>query len=219
MQNMHVCNFESFDAIDGRSVSKNSKIFEDSFEPSLKYSKGALGCALSHKKIWELASNTDCAVTVCEDDTILHSDFIIEQKRIIEELIDWDLILWGWNFNALFLAEMVPKLSPCFMKFDQNSMRINWKTFISEPIKPVTLTLISAFGSPCYSMSSKGARKFLQRCFPIKNFEYRIPGFNIDFPNYGIDIAMNTVYPVTASFVAFPPLAITLNNQERSTVQ
>lgn len=211
--------FQIFDAIDGEAIHDRLGDYKDSFDPLLKYSKGAFGCALSHRGIWEIAANTKSAVTVCEDDAILHSNFSTEQSIILSSLPEWDFVMWGWNFDAILVTETLPKLSRCLMRFDQNLLRSNWQTYISTPVHPTLMKLITGLGTLCYSMSPTGAQKFLTGCFPLKDFIYSVPVDGEKIPNYGIDVAMNTIYPSTGSFVSFPPLAISLNDHSQSTIQ
>lgn len=218
--NKSLTDFEFFDAIDGNLVAADPASHRDSFEPDLRYSNGALGCALSHKALWQLAASNDAPITVCEDDAILHPDFAAHRARIIESLgSEWDLVQWGWNFDAPLVAEILPLLSPCLLQLDQNCLRAVWQGYMANEVRPTVMRLAASFGLPCYSISPKGARKFLEGCFPIRNFDFSLPMTGNKLPNYGIDVAMNPVYPGSESFLTFPPLAISLNEQSTSTIQ
>jgi hypothetical protein len=70
-----------------------------------------------------------------------------------------------------------------------------------------------------YTISPKGAAKFKQACFPLRNFQLKILLINNPIRNRGIDSAMNKVYGELGSYVCFPPLVISKNERQLSTVQ
>jgi GR25 family glycosyltransferase involved in LPS biosynthesis len=211
---------EVFDAIDGKTVEITASADGAISNNDLDYTSSAIGCALSHRALWKHAIALDESITICEDDVVLHRDFSDQARRLIEFVgRDWDLILWGWNFDAPLVAEISPNLSPCAMQFDQQSLRANWRSYITTPIAPSALKLWSAFGIPCYSISPNGAKKFLSNSFPLKNFVWTVPCFGYGVSNYGIDVAMCSIYRQTDSFVCFPPLAVTENDHAISTIQ
>lgn len=211
---------EVFDAIDGKSLDLNPGVANAIFAPGLKYGAGAAGCAMSHRELWMRAARSQEPITVCEDDAVLHREFATQSAQVIDFVgADWDFILWGWNFDAPVVADLVPALGPCGMQFNQQNLRSNWRSYIGAPIRCAALRLRSVFGIPCYSISPNGARKFLSRCFPLREFAWTVPGFGNKVSNYGIDVALCALYQDTASFVCFPPLALSENDHAASTVQ
>ena len=57
------------------------------------YTPGAVGCAMSHIRLWEMAAAQDCSITIFEDDIAVSHQF---EKKACEVLLnvppDWDLI-------------------------------------------------------------------------------------------------------------------------------
>lgn len=210
----------SFEAVDGLADEVASRLSRLKAATGLKYSAGAFGAALSHEALWLRTVASDAPITVCEDDAVLHADFAAESAKVLAFLgEDWEFVLWGWNFDAPLVAELHPLLCPTVMSFDQASLRLNWAGYVRAAVMPTVLRLRSVFGIPCYSISPRGARKFLSRCFPLKSFDWTIPFLNRRVANYGIDVAMCPAYQDTASFACFPPLAVTENDQTTSTIQ
>ena len=211
---------EVFEAVDGQALGWNSSTDPKIIAPDAKYSRSALGCALSHRALWTYAIESGEAVTICEDDAVLHRDFLAESRRLIDPLgTEWDLFQWGWNFDAHLVADILPRLSLCGMRFDQEALRANWKAYIDEPLRSSAMRLHSSLGIPCYSISPRGAKRFLEGCFPLRNFVWTVPGLGFQFANTGIDVAMCPVYANTLSYVSFPPLAVSENIGAASTVQ
>jgi glycosyl transferase, family 25 len=204
--------FEFFDAIDGKSVD-HTKFFNGTLaEPNLPYSAGAIGCALSHLTLWERSIRENEILTIVEDDVALRHDFATKSREVIASLPDdWDLIMWGWNFDAILSINAMPGISQTVIAFDQTTLRQSLARFQRDLFEPHLFLLDKCFGTCAYSISPAGSLKFRRLCFPLRNEGVFFPFLNKVRPNDGIDIAMNRIYAATNSFVSFPPLAVTPN--------
>jgi GR25 family glycosyltransferase involved in LPS biosynthesis len=211
--------FSFFDAFDGAELSK--KVIQDTslFSPNLVYTKGAYGCALSHLYLWDISIEKNQIITIIEDDTILRDDFEIQKNIMMKQKSNWDIILWGWNFDHVLSLNLIPNISPIMMLFNQNQLRESTDIFKKETYESTLFPLDKTFGIPAYSISPKGALFFKEYCFPLQPFEIVFPLMNRKMQNNGIDIAMNRIYSSSRSFACFPPIAITKNEKEISTVQ
>lgn len=220
--NAHMQSVERISAIDGGRQDIAALVRDGILDQGIvgTYTQGSIGNALSHLALWDEAIATDRIVTVCEDDAIFHRHFEETAGHVIAELPpDWDFILWGWNFDAELMFDMLPGVSAALCRFDQNRMRQETRKFQEQAVAPKPFRLVRAFGTPCYSMSPKGARNFKAFCFPIRPMMVFFPGINRQWPNNGIDIAMNELYPRVNAFVSMPPLVVTTNEPSSSTVQ
>jgi GR25 family glycosyltransferase involved in LPS biosynthesis len=220
--NGHLTNIDRMSAVDGEHQDIAALVGNGTIDQGIagNYTKGAIGIALSHLAIWDEAIDSDRIVTACEDDAIFHRRFSESAARVIAELPpDWDFILWGWNFDAELMFDMLPGVSAALCRFDQNRMRQEVRRFQEQAFAPKTFRLVRAFGIPCYSVSPKGARQLKDFCFPLRAMMVFFPGLNRQWPNNGIDIAMNDLYPRINAFVSLPPLVLTKNERSRSTVQ
>ena len=218
--NKHFPNIHRFPAVDGSSVNRNDLVEANVFSPNLPYTDGAVGAALSHLFFWKAAVSEKSAITVCEDDAILHSRFEeLAQEALVSLGDSWDFVLWGWNFDSILQFDLMPGISPCLGLFNQEQMRKNVELFQESVFRPTLYRLIRAFGIVCYTISPSGARKFLAETSPIRPFSVSFPLVNDAFPNNGIDIVMNDLYPRMDAYVSFPPLVITKNEHAISTVQ
>jgi len=213
--------YEFINGIDGKLL-KNDDIYNlSNFINPLPFpSMGAYGAALSHLSLWDRAIEEKAPITIAEDDAIFRYDFHLRSEEIILQLpVDWDIVLWGWNFDSILSLLSMMSFSPAVVLFNQDMIRNNIDKFKLEKTNSYPLRLDKCFGIPAYTISPKGAGLFKSLCFPLKNFELFFPVLNKNIPNTGIDIAMNKVYSTTASFVSFPPLAITKNEHNISTIQ
>jgi GR25 family glycosyltransferase involved in LPS biosynthesis len=210
--------YTRFDAVDGLKIDPAELVSSGTMMRGLSYTAGAIGCALSHIAFWRACAAADGPVTVCEDDAILHPDFSRCAAAAAELRPDFDLILWGWNFNSVLGGELFDG-APFAMGFDEDRMRQSTIAFRAQSPTPTLLRLHRAFGTLCYTISPKGAAKLLTLCLPLAPARVFFPLLNRESDNTGIDIPMNAAYPQIAAFAAFPPLALTLNVTALSTVE
>lgn len=211
---------ERFPAVEGRGVDRRALIASGVFDPRLNYTDGALGCALSHLAIWERVAQADTFETIAEDDAVFNRRFVQRSAELVGTLgPDWDCVLWGWNFDSVLVADVLPGVASALMHFDQSALRQQLGTFQGVAVESRALRVFRAFGTVCYAVTPQGARKLLQACRPMRPFSLPVPGLPNPLPNQGIDIMMNAAYPQLRAFVAFPPLVVTPNDRSASLVQ
>ncbi len=214
-RNHFINNLVKVDAIDGTRLDREQLIDNKIISPDLTdYSDGAIGCALSHLKLWELSIKNQQVITIAEDDAIFNRDFDRYSNKVLEQLPpDWDICLWGWNFDSILTLQHPENKQQSTMKFNQDELRNNVANF--QKLKPdcKPLPMINAFGLMCYSISPKGAAFFIKHCFPLKNERVTISVSNntSHVLNTSSDIAMNRFYAKAKSFACFPPLVASEN--------
>ena len=212
--------FLRFSAVDGMDLERGPLVDRGIITADLGYGDGALGCALSHLALWDLAIEQNQSLTICEDDAIFNRGFEVAAESLIKALPgDWHMILWGWNFDSVLLFDMIPGVSPCLGVFNQHRMRMGIDAYQSASLMPRPFRLVRAFGTVGYTVSPMGARAMKQHCLPLRNLEVFFPGLERVLPNSGLDIMLNDAYPSIYAYVSFPPLIITKNQRSLSTVQ
>jgi len=212
--------FQRFPAIDGREVARGTLVDRGLITGDFCYGDGALGCALSHVALWDLAIEKNRPLTICEDDAIFNHGFSSAAESVIQSLPqDWHLILWGWNFDSILLFDILPGVSPCLSLVDEARMRAGTDAFQSLRLAPQPFKLFNTFGLVGYSVSPQGAQVMKQRCLPLRNIDVYIPGLGRTVANTGLDILLNTLYREINAYVSFPPLIITKNTHHDSTIQ
>jgi len=219
-QNDPVLRYDVFPAVDGREFTPQQLASAGYFDGTVSYTQGAIGNALSHLRLWESVGQSEYPATICEDDAIFHRQFVEQSERLIAQLhMKWDLVVWGWNFDSVLIAELLPRLSHCLFAFDQTAMRRNASQYVQSEVNANLFKLLKSFGTVCYTISPSGARKFISKVLPIRRMDLYLPGLNRGLPNAALDIMMNHFYTEFDCFVAFPPLVLTLNDDASSTVQ
>jgi glycosyl transferase, family 25 len=219
--NAHLMDLERFPAVDGLTLDLPALARRGEIdEPLLEiYTKGAVGNVMSHLALWQQSIATNQPMTISDDDTIFNRDFVNTAQAVLDRLpAGWDWISWGWNFDTFMEMDFLPGTTPCTLVPDQKRMRSGVGNFQQQSIAPQAFRLLQAFGTPCYTISPKGAREFTARCWPIRKMRLTLPmGYFLD--NVGIDVMISMAYPLTESFVSFPPLVISNNEMDKSTVQ
>jgi GR25 family glycosyltransferase involved in LPS biosynthesis len=220
--NKHLTDIERYSAVDGAAQDIGKLVAAGTITPGCAkaYLPGAIGAALSHAALWTKAIETNEAITVCEDDAIFNFAYEPLAQEMMAALgSEWDFILWGWNFDAPVMLDLLPGVSPCIAVFDQNKMVANTTRFQSMPAATRPVRLLQCFGIPCYSVTPRGARALRDACIPIREAKIFFPGLNRELANFGIDVMMNAVYPNIRAFAAFPSLVVTKNEASKSTIQ
>lgn len=190
------------------------------------YPVGALCQALSHYALWNKAIASGIPITIADDDAIFNLKFDALAPDVIKSLPpDWDLILWGWNFDAVMIFDMLPGVSPCIAQFDQDKMRLHTRDFQKQTISPHPQKLLWSFGHTSYTVSPKGAQNLKSICFPLRPMLVPFPEGapqrlgRTTFPNVGLDVTLNSAHPQLQSYVCIPPLVISTNEHAKSTIQ
>jgi len=217
--NAHLPNVTRFPAIDGKSVGHKTLIERGIFAPPIFYKDGSVGNTLSHRELWMMAAERGEIITAFEDDAIIHKDFETLAPAMIAKLRpDWDMVVWGWNFDAALSFDLFPSV-PCLAHFSQADMRNQWEAIQKDAIQPSLHRHHYAFGTIAYSVSPAGAKRIAALAFPIRPFLHQLPRHNIEVENLTVDCVLSTLFDRLNVYVCIPPLVLTKNDHAASTVQ
>jgi glycosyl transferase, family 25 len=212
--------FQRLEAVEGKTISEQVLVDANLIQEPLKeYTPGAIGCALSHKRAWDMCIAEDQPLTVAEDDAVFNRDFQEKSRNLLKTLReDWDIVLWGWNFDSILDVQVIEGLRDCVMHFDSTPLKEAIASFQATQINSVLLRLFGAFGIVCYSISPRGAERLTSLCFPLRNEVVYVRGLNRSLMNFGIDTLMNKCYRQVNSYVCYPPLVWTDNDKSSSDI-
>jgi GR25 family glycosyltransferase involved in LPS biosynthesis len=218
--NAGIADFRRIDAVDGRCLDVQDLIRQGLLaEPLRMYTAGALGGALSQKKVWERCISTAATVTVAEDDAVFNRHFVDKAGKTLVSLpTDWDIILWGWNFDAPLHIEVLEGMTESFMHFDAGRLRPRLHEFQEREYSVLPVRLLGIFGIPCYSISPQGACRLSELCFPLRREPVPVPSLGRNLRNATLDILMNKYYGSLKAYVALPPLVWTENDKRSSDI-
>jgi glycosyl transferase, family 25 len=214
-RNGSFADIERFPAIDGSRIDRSGLIDDGTISETLSYSNAHLGCAMSHITLWRRAVALQRPLTIAEDDAILSRCFRGEATRLLAER-GWDIVMWGWNFDAFVWTEIPESVSRARLEFNQNDLRANIDAYRTAELRPTLLPLKHAFGIMTYTISPAGARFLLDTCLPIRDELISFGGYDVVIRNDSIDAAMNKAFPRMHAYLSLPPLAISENDPSTS---
>jgi glycosyl transferase, family 25 len=212
-------NFQHFIAIEGEATSYGGDAREILAPAAVPYTPSALGCALSHLKLWRRCADQTKNFIVCEDDAVVRRDAKARLPALLEGVDGWDIIMLGYNTDIPLELNITPDIS-CGARFSVPYPNLDQLSAFARSTNPVGLhRLTLALGTCGYALSPNGARSLIQACFPLDNRLVRYSSINYSFRAAGIDAIMATVYPTISAFACLAPLVMTTNNRAASTVK
>lgn len=183
-----------------------------------RFTRGAVGSGLTHATLWGQVVRTGIPAHIFEDDAFLCRNFEAESSRILASLPeDWDIILWGNNYDTVLQFELLPGITPCVAMFSQDAVRQGIHTFRDMDVTSVALRLNHTFGICGYAVSPAGAMKLLSHCLPMQSTDvtYQSLGGRV-ITTSSIDHLMNIHYGQMKAYTCFPPLCLTDNDAANS---
>jgi GR25 family glycosyltransferase involved in LPS biosynthesis len=219
--NVGLADFHRVDAVEGARLRVDDLLGEGLIqEPLRAYTAGGLGNVLSHKKMWERCASGRAPMTIAEDDAVFNRHFAEKAPALLAKLPpDWDISLWGWNFNSILHVEVIEGLRQSVMQFAADALGFRMRDFQEKEYDVLPLRLIGAFGTVCYSVSPKGAQRLSDLCFPLRNEMVHILGLRRNIMNGSIDVMLNKYYSTLQSYASFPPLVWTENDEGTSDIR
>jgi len=127
-----------FDAIDVGSFHLDARRASGIVAERLEeYTPRILASALSHKALWERAAASMAPMTIAEDDAVLNRRFSEKAAEVIARLPEnWDIVLWGWNFDSIPHCEVFPGLRQGVMHCDPAPLREKLDRFQDTDVEP-----------------------------------------------------------------------------------
>ena len=217
LENNNHLQIDAFQGIKGKDLSKEEIISEglatDELVLSPLLTNGAIGCAASHRAIWDKAAKGCKGYFVLEDDCYTHprvADFIMDN---LTRLMNADICFFGINTDSI-LESISPAGLTSLSLFHQHHPSQEWirNALSKTSTKVVELhSLIKAFGFCAYFISPSGARKLSAIIFPLSLATTNIPLITDKMPAISIDRAGCGAYSQLKSFICQPFLAYTPN--------
>ena len=217
----YINKYNFYEAIDGNTLDINNipdNIYDNK---STGYTKGALGCAISHYNLWEKCSISNKPFLILEDDVILNKDFKEHFRNVFKMLPEnWDILQLSYNFDSL-LCYNNTIYEQCNSIFNKTSMmQIDIDNFINSQIFPTIAKLKYSFGMSAYIISPRGAKNLMEKCFPLNNrIIYNMPFLN-NLKCHTIDCMTNSIYKDINAYVCPIPFIITphISENYKSTI-
>jgi GR25 family glycosyltransferase involved in LPS biosynthesis len=207
-RNSHLGDVERVPAVDGATLDLDALRADGTITADLTYSRGAIGCALSHIGLWKRAVSENRFTTIFEDDVVASRDFQMDVENVLRIVSgDWDIIQWGYNFDPLF-AWVDFGFAKANLRFYDTQVSSIESGYYEKPISSHPHKLMHSFGLQAYTVSPEGAAKLLETCLPLTKRTVTFPGTGPTSDDCGIDVAMNLAYPQMKGFICLPPSVV-----------
>jgi GR25 family glycosyltransferase involved in LPS biosynthesis len=213
------------DGIDGRALANSTSDelvaggiiardgLPDGYEP---HTWGHLGCALSHRSLWEEAarSQDDDVLVILEDDAQVCPQFGARLRRALvlaKSREPWDVVHLGFNTDAPLTIQFdSPRMEVELICQDNGHpigagapFAVSWAE--SPPEGEMLLARVIDIHGICgYAVSARGARRLLEACFPMT-------ATSIDGT-----ISRKAREGVLNTLIAIPPLVLSANDHAHS---
>jgi GR25 family glycosyltransferase involved in LPS biosynthesis len=204
-------------AIRGEDISRDDGIrlglaSQDLYDSGL-LTPGALGCAASHRTLWQQCHRDNTPLLVLEDDCTTHPDIASFIQDNLQTLLDSDVCFLGLNTDSI-VQSISPQGVMRVSVFDPQHPSQAWikATLKQTEARTVALhRLVKGFGLWAYVVSPQGARKLLDGALPLSLATTNVPLLSEAMPAISLDRAACGVYGQLNALVCQPFLAYAPN--------
>ena len=214
INNSHL-NADFYKGIDGSKISKKESINLGliSKNSNTHLTNGAIGCALSHKHLWDQIAKEDKGTLIMEDDVITHPKIVNFINNNYYEMMKFDITLFSINTDSV-LESISPEgvHSATLYKERHPTIKFIKETLLKTNLAEVRIhKLLTSFGHAAYFVSPKGAKLLSSLIYPFKNKPINIPLVNNKYIPGTQDGEANRYYSSIKAIVCCPFLAYTPN--------
>ena len=222
-QNNHMIDrFTYFNAIDAHEcwdTIQHARIVNRSFEHG--WSKGSIGCGLSHTYLWQQCAQSTKPKIIIEDDALISKNFekitaAIFRDSFFEKL---DICMLGCNLDSALITVIEGGLRAVTLFTPEYPDPTVIRQIIDSSEARSIRKLHATFGLAGYILTPKGAKKLLSLIKKFENIPSQIgrgiPSLNV----WSLDGMMNSSYCKLNSFITIPPIIVGTNDQSTSTTR
>jgi GR25 family glycosyltransferase involved in LPS biosynthesis/Flp pilus assembly protein TadD len=218
--NAHLINrLEPWQAVDGRRFDRRqaevSGLYSEAGLQVKGLTAGTIGCAASHRSLWESCLISNTPLLVLEDDVITHPglELFIEAHR--SELETCHVALFGCNTDSVLQARTAQGLTLTAV-MEPTYPTQEWITAAlaaTDPEQVTFLALLKACGLCCYLITPCGAQVMLERSFPLTPLPTFMPLLRqSQLPGIALDWRLCALYPELDALICHPFLAYSPNS-------
>jgi glycosyl transferase family 25 len=209
--------FRRYEACDGAAASEAEAVSMKIVVPGTKFTKGSIGCAISHFRLWQQCIEKGEPILVFEDDAAVRNDFNEIFPKLLAGLDGWDYLTFGYNTDSILDIEIANGITLAIAFSPQYPSEQALKDFVRSAKPASAYRLNNCFGTCGYAISPAGAKRLSKFCFPMNNRSITIAALKRTFPAFNFDCILNDVYPKIDAYASYPPLVVPKNDRNVST--
>jgi GR25 family glycosyltransferase involved in LPS biosynthesis len=221
INNATLKNFSWYRAIEGSNINFTNLLEEGIISPKFEMIPNSLGLTLTVIELLKKCVEINEPITIMEDDAIAIPNFEKTSETLLESIGgNFDVIFWGWNFDALMWLLPFGEKHPIKIVSD----RIQEKKLLpdfTENFQDVTHQLVPLghqWGTMCWSVSPEGASKILDKILPIDTEPYEKSHLGLWVKPIAVDELIGKLIPGLLAYTCFPPLCFAINDKTESTI-
>jgi glycosyl transferase family 25 len=209
-----------FDAVDGRALRKPDLVEQGIVDrESLGFSAGALGNALSHRRLWQTCIELDRPLMVFEDDAFVPPEMPEWTDRLAAEAEHGcDIFFAGYNRDARLSIGFSGQW--CNLTFVAPLVAFEVLAGAQKQSRCI-VDARQVWGTLAYAIAPRGAQTLLRHCFPLSDkTPLHIYGSQRVLAPHTLDAVINVVLQrgLARARTVFPPLVISPNDASDSDV-
>lgn len=176
-------------------------------------SNGTIGCAASHRLLWQSCLEQNKPLLILEDDVIMHPELNLFLLSRIDQLSQADIILFAANTDSSvrYTSNQGLQHSTCFQPHHPESSWIMEAFRKTDPSNCTLHQLSKACGLSCYFITSAGAKKLLDQVLPLNLRTVEYPFIVNGLNETAIDWRLSSLYDSLKAFIVMPFLAYSPN--------
>jgi GR25 family glycosyltransferase involved in LPS biosynthesis len=212
--------FQVLEAIDGSALSDEELMPPEVLKPgSIGYSRGAIGNALSHRKLWDRAIETSRKMLVFEDDAYIRRDLKTALPPLLASLgDDFDYLTLACNTDSIVHIEYVGGTDAVLHFTVPYLTEAGLAEFVATTRPVGAFRMRNSFGTCGYVVTPEGAAKLKAAVFPLDNRSVAVPGLKRTLRASAFDFMMNATYRSIRAYACVPPLVLSMNEKGKRTI-
>ncbi len=168
--------FQRYKACDGAALSEAEAVKMKIVMPGTKFTKGSIGCTVSHFRLWQQCIEKDEPILVFEDDAAVRNDFNEAFPKLLAGLGRWEYLTFGYNSDSILDIEIANGMNSALAFTPQYPGDNTLKDFVRATKPASAYRLNNCFGTCGYAISPEGAKRLSKFCFPMNNRTITISG-------------------------------------------
>lgn len=210
--------FERFSASNGLEMSDQEVMAMRLVAPGSQFTRGAVGGAASLWRILNWIAKQNEPALVFEDDCTIRHDINARLAILLPSLENWDLLVLGCNTDSVLDLELAPGMKSMMIFRPEHPDDQTDAAFQRSNSQVAAFRLNCCFGPAGSVISSAGAERLLEFCFPMDNRPVKIEALgNRVLPTTGLDGMGNSIYRFIKAYACFAPLVVPRNDNATST--
>lgn len=203
-------NLEVVPSFDVLALDRSYMVENGLLDVNIRASDDQVAEIFSHVIQWSQCVADGVPRTIFSDKSSIPDNFEELANALLQTLPeDWDLIVWGVDYNGLMIVKMPSQMGDCILKCDDHPSTGPTGP-LGERKTPALLLKLSAIeGMSGYTVSPRGA-SILMNSLPIREYSYRSKLAGREMRGVSLSTLFSSLieHGAMAAHVSFPPLVV-----------